>query len=268
MNNVFDIKRFGNYFLYDLRRAKNNYGLSLLLLGLMPVIVFLFVQFFNLIRARGFEDGNEVLPYMAFFISFTVVLLGAGAKIYGFVTEKKAGSDFLMLPASTLEKWLSLVLITCLVLPVIFGVLFFGSDALLSLFFPNAYGDSLLSTSSGLSERAFGELEEKGVSINMPAILFLNWCVNILTFTLGAVCFKKAKVAKTLLCVMGVSMLFSILAGIFLGRSNLDSDWFIERFSDPDKVFSLINWLFSIFYTVVIGGLLGGIYYRLRTLKH
>ena len=28
MNNIFDIKRFGNYFLYDLRRAKNNYGLS------------------------------------------------------------------------------------------------------------------------------------------------------------------------------------------------------------------------------------------------
>ena len=39
MNNIFDIKRFGQYFLYDLRRAWNNYGLSLLLMGLIPIIL-------------------------------------------------------------------------------------------------------------------------------------------------------------------------------------------------------------------------------------
>jgi len=269
MNNVFDIKRFGNYFLYDLRRAKNNYGLSLLLLGLMPVIVFAFIQFINLIRARGFADANEALPYMAFFVAFTVVLLGAGAKIYGFVTEKKAGTDFLMLPASTLEKWLSLVLMVCVVLPVVFGVLFFGSDALLALFFPNAYGDSLLSTGSGLSREVFGTLQEEGVSINFPAILFLSWCENILTFTLGAVCFKKAKVPKTLLCVMGVGIILSTLSVIFLGTGHIGiEELFENHMNNPEQAVGTINWLFSIIYIVVIGGLLGGLYYRLRTIKH
>ena len=34
MSNIFDINRFWNFLLYDLRRARNNYGISMLLLGL------------------------------------------------------------------------------------------------------------------------------------------------------------------------------------------------------------------------------------------
>ena len=49
MNNIFNIKRFCNYFLYDLRNAKNNYGLSLLILGVMPVVLYIIVQLFSLI---------------------------------------------------------------------------------------------------------------------------------------------------------------------------------------------------------------------------
>ena len=53
MNNVFDFKRFGNYFLYDLRRAKNNYAISLLVIGLLPVALYIITQFFSLITGNG-----------------------------------------------------------------------------------------------------------------------------------------------------------------------------------------------------------------------
>ncbi|MBQ9659864.1 MAG: hypothetical protein IJV37_01180 [Bacteroidales bacterium] len=266
MNNLFDIKRFGNYFLYDLRRAKNNYGLSLLVIGLTPVMLFVFYLFFALIGSHTIEEMPEELHFLAAFVTVFIVILGAGTKIYGFVTRKRAGSDFLMLPASTFEKWLSMGLIVCIVLPVVFFTLLFGSDSLLSLLFPNAYGASLLSQQwdPGL----FEAMEDSGIYFNLPGVMFLQWCTNILVFTLGAVCFKKNKVAKTLFCIFGVSVVLSTLAMLFFGHAHFGPDWFTERIHDPDRMLNSFNWTLSIIYTVVIGGLLGGLYYRLRTLKH
>jgi len=266
MNNIFDFKRFGNYFLYDLRRAKNNYGLSLLIIGVIPAILYLIFQFINLIGGNGIVELPDEMKFMSIFIAALIVYFGAGAKIYGFVTEKRAGSDFLMLPASTLEKWLSMALMVCVILPVILFALFFATDGLMGLIFPNSYGDRLFSLSLG--QELTDMLDAEGVYFNMPAILFLGWCETVLAFTLGAICFKKAKVAKTFLCLMGISMVLSTLMVAFFGTSHFDSDWLTAHFSDPNKAISTVNWFISIIYTVIIGGLLGGLYYRLRTIKH
>lgn len=267
MNNVFDFKRFGNYFLYDLRRAKNNYAISLLVIGLLPVALFIITQFFSLITGNGVTELSDVPKIVAIFAGIAIVMLSAGARIYGSITEKRAGSDYLMLPASTLEKWLSMVLVVCIVLPVVLFVLLFASDAVMSLFFPNTYGHRLfqMDFARGVFDGLTGD---EGVYFNLPAALFLGWCESMLIFTLGAVCFKKAKVAKTLLCIMGFSMVISPLMFLVFGQTNIDNDWLVEHFSDPDRAVSMINWTLSILYTVVIGGLLAGLYFRLRTLKH
>ena len=95
MNNIFDIKRFGNYFLYDLRRGWNNYGISLLLLGIIPALIFLVFQFVSLISGDGIGETPDEMKFLSIFLACIVVFFGAGAKLYGFVTEKRAGSDFL-----------------------------------------------------------------------------------------------------------------------------------------------------------------------------
>ena len=267
MNNVFDFKRFGNYFLYDLRRTRNNYGISLLLMGLMPVAFYLVYQFISLISGNGLTPMPDELQVIALFVSIVVVMLGAGAKIYGSITEKRAGSDFLMLPASTLEKWLSMVLVVCVVLPVVLFALLFASDGIMSLFFPNSYGTRIFEMDF-MSGFFNGLAEDEGFYFNLPAATFLNWCESLLIFTLGAVCFKKSKVAKTILCLIGFSMVLSPLMVLIFGNTNIDSDWLIEHFNDPDHAVSAINWTLSILYTVVLGGLLAGLYFRLRTLKH
>ena len=267
MNNVFDFKRFGNYFLYDLRRAKNNYLISLLLMGLMPVAIYLIYQFFSLITGHGVTELPVESKIAAICISVCAVMLGAGAKIYGSITEKRAGSDFLMLPASTLEKWLSMVLIVCIVLPVALFVLLFVSDGIMGLFFPNSYGSRLFDLGA-LRGTIDGFTGDEGFYFNMPAVLFLDWCECLLIFTLGAVCFKKAKVAKTLLCLIAFSMVMSPLMLLLFGNAHIDNEWLLEQFNNPDRAISAINWFLSIIYTVVIGGLLAGLYFRLRTLKH
>ena len=266
MNNIFDIKRFGNYFLYDLRNAKNNYGISLLICGTLPIIVFVFAQLLSLIFQQQFMEMQMIPKLMQLGIAYTIVLLGAGAKIYGNLTEKRAGSNFLMLPASTLEKWLSMVLIVCIVLPAALLALQLGSDALMSLLFPNHYGDRVLELDflQGFKDG----LIDNGINIKFELLFFLDWVGSILVFVLGALCFKKSKVGKTILCLFAFSTVFSTIAMILVGHSGPTFISFFDFEATPIEAVKTFNWFMSIYFIVVIGGLLGGIYYRLRTLKH
>ena len=267
MNNVFDFKRFGNYLVYDLRRAYNNYGLSLLIMGLIPAIIYFVFQFFSLIGSHSVNELPDEMKFTGVFIVCMIVIFGAGTRIWGSITEKRAGSAYLMLPASTLEKWLSMGLLVCFIVPAALLVLTFASDAIMGWFFPNTYGTRLFDT--GFARGLFDGLmdAEEGISFNLPALLLLSWCENILVFTLGAVCFKKAKVAKTLLCIFGAGMVFSFLMVVFFGINGFHPED-LDTFSDPVKAARIFNWVVSLFYIVIIGGLLGGLYYRLRTLKH
>lgn len=266
MNNIFDLKRFGNYFLYDLRNAKNNYALSLLLCGTMLIIGFVFAQLLSIIFQQHFLEIPIFTKYMLVGIAYMIVVFGAGAKIYGNLTEKRAGSNFLMLPASTFEKWLSMTLIACIILPAILLALQLGSDALLSLIFPNTYGDRVLALEflQGFKDN----LAENGVTMRLEPLLFLNWCESVLVFFLGALCFKRGKVGKTILCLFAFGTILSTLSMVFVAHHGPDYIGFFELNSDPAKAVSALNWFFNIYYTVFLGGLLGGIYYRLRTLKH
>lgn len=269
MNNIFDIKRFGNYLLYDLRRAKNNYGYSMLVLGLMPFIMFGITEFFSMISGNGVIEFADPLKFVAVAVASIVIMLSFSAKVYGYVTEKRAGSDFLMLPASTLEKWISMLLITCVAAPVVMYLLLFLSDGALSLFFPNVYGSSIVKMDfmKGVIE-GLTSLREEGIYVNFFALFALDWIVNILTFTLGAICFKKAKVAKTLLCVFVLGMIFSAMFAIFLGNGSLDVDWLLSHFNTPDHAVSAINTTMNITIITQLVILLGGTYYRLRSIKH
>ena len=82
------------------------------------------------------------------------------------------------------------------------------------------------------------------------------------------ICFKKSKVAKTILCIFAISMVLSTIGMIIVGHSGtFYFNWF-EQFDTVTEAVSALNWTLSIAFAVYVGGLLGGIYYRIRTLKH
>ena len=91
---------------------------------------------------------------------------------------------------------------------------------------------------------------------------------NILTFTLGAICFKRAKVAKTLFCVFALGMLVSLVLAIVAGSGNIDIDLLVDRFDSPARAANAINWYLNITSFGILALLLGGIFYRLRTIQH
>ncbi len=271
MNNILDFKRFGNYFAYDIRRAGNNYGISLLVLGLMPVILFIIHLLVWLLRGAATDTPYSMSgesKIIVFGIVLFVAAVSAGVKIYGSTTDKRSGSDFLMLPASTTEKWLSMVLMVCVVVPVALLVLTLASDALLNWLFPSIYGDGIVSSITG-SDWSHLTGSNKDFSVNLPAILFLGWSGCALTFTLGGLFFKKAKVAKTFLFLFALGTVLSMLAFVAAKFGLGDSiSKFVDDINDPASAVDAFNWMLNIFNIITIGGLLVLTWLRLRTIKH
>jgi hypothetical protein len=159
---------------------------------------------------------------------------------------------------------------------VVFG-LFSICDLLLSWILPGTYGESVVKVIGN----GFGDLDayvdaamsdSDSLLVVTPASLslagWLGWCTAVLPFGLGAICFKKAKVAKTLLCVFALGMVLSTLLAILLGSGNLDASWFMDRFSTPAQAATAINWYLNITCFGTLALLLGGIFYRLRTIQH
>ncbi|MGM9792278.1 MAG: hypothetical protein ACI3Y4_07765 [Candidatus Cryptobacteroides sp.] len=269
MNNVFSAKRFGKYFSYDLKHCMDTFGLSLLILGLMPMITFLFASIISFIVSGDWVPDNTVNRIVAAVIAVFIATIMFPIKAYGEITDKKAGSNFLMVPASTFEKWLSGSLMTLVIVPVALVLLLLGVDLLLGVLLPSHYGEALL-----LQEwfRPIicipGDYLEMPIDIriNVLLILWVSWATSVLCFLLGAVYFKKSKIAKTILAIMIISMLLSMLSAPFakLMPGLIES----IQLGDAERVlrgFWTAVWVID---GVEIVAFLAIYYFRLRTIKH
>lgn len=249
-NNVFDGSRFGKYLAHDLFTVRSKYGLSFLLLAFLPVILLLIGVLMKLTwHSIDLQNLNAVtiidIAYVVLFFSFPV-------KVYGDITAPKTGSDWVLLPASTLEKFLSMMVIELVIVPVVFSVLLFGGEALMSLVTGR--------------EPAWISMEP----INNGLLFWWGvWCWNILVLTLGAILFKKSKVAKTILCSFAIGLvalfIFCGIAGSFSWDSESVQLW-IERF-DGDNAETAIKWFVGVLTAILYGALLSGIYFRLKKIK-
>lgn len=276
MSNIFDIKRFGKFLTYELNNAKASCGLSILVMCLLPAILFTFFEIFSFIFTRQFQPLNMEVKKICFTFCILILVMSIPAKMYGMLTEKKKGSDWLMIPASTFEKFLSMVLIMCVVLPVCFLALSGCCDWLLSVVFPEHYGASqTLEFFRRMS--LFGDFGNDSMGLIEPSmggviwILFGSLCANILAFTLGAICFKRGKAGKTILCYFALSILLSTILVIFFGHGgSFDSDDFEKLMSGmtAQKAQHLINFVINSAFFVILGGLLTAIYFRIKTIKH
>lgn len=267
MSNTFDIKRFWKYLSRETAQAKNNFGLSLLISGLLPVIFYFFFEvIYSLISGEwGVQPLSNRITMFA--VAFTVSILNFPVKQYGKITDKRFGAEYLMLPASTFEKWLSMVAVSCIIVPFVLFALLLGSDALMSLIFPGTYGQCLTCGDMNALWVSFGE-DEVGVAGSPLGILWLNWIEMVLCFNLGVLVFKKSKIGKTFLVMIGFSFVCSILSILIVGDMDFES-WLSKVFEekDPQYIINTIYWFIGIIYAIIISALAAGLYARIRTLK-
>ena len=108
MNNVFDIKRFWKYLVYDLRQTVANFGIGLLVVGALPVVIYLATGVFSLVFNHGQWNADPATTQICAAIAAVIVLIMVfPSKVYGSITDRKAGASWALIPASVPEKFVS-----------------------------------------------------------------------------------------------------------------------------------------------------------------
>lgn len=238
MNNTFSFNRFKNLLLKDGKMYVRNFGTSLIVWCSLNAIFWIFNLLF----------GSETIPPIRFGMLCTwtaLAMLMVPSKVYGNANLSREGVGFAMMPASSLEKFVSMFLYCAIVTPVI---VFFGGylvDTLLSLF-PfggfdkpirlytlNEIVSRMMTDNEGVVQ--MGELSISATTLFPIGVIRTSLYMGIIQwaalFMLGNMLFKKHKAGKTFACYLGISYLFSMLFGLLVVSSDRIEQW-LESLED------------------------------------
>ena len=264
MNKIFSFDRFWKYFKYDLVNAKSNFGLSMLILGFLPIMVYVVANLFSMVFTGSWipNEAGTAFGGVAMGATFTISCIILGVKLYGNLTDKKAGSNWIMIPASTFEKFLSMFLIVFIIVPVCLAAMLLVSDLILSLL--PGYTSVTSWINKGVSAMA-----DNGLKVKYLPMIWLMWGQYALAFLLGAIIFKKAKVGKTILWMFIIGTVSGIVFTKILGLTDM-AEHFMSSVSEASVsgIQSRVNWWLNISWFGWVAVLAAGIFWRLKTIKH
>lgn len=258
-SNIFNLNRFGRYLVTDIKTAIANFGLSLLIVATLGLSFDIVSGLFSLVIRGSWSGMDDAFRISLFVISLVIVVILEPSKIYGHVTDKKEGQAFLMLPVSTLEKTISMILVSCIIVPLVFFAIYLSVDFLVCMADPTC-GKSILLT---LNEFRFDMLD--GLSRNMSQLeLFIDnptavanpaWLIDDaiqipLIFLLGAIYFKKSKPAKTFATLIMIGIVIGLIASAATsGLTERIQDFVMSvdnktvMLSDFREYFPVLSWI-------------------------
>lgn len=271
MKSTFDFRRFGKYYVSDLRGVFNDNWLTVLLTALGGVIAYLFCGTIQLIADGAWGSYGVFGRLVTFLVLFAILYIIMPAKEYGYITEKRRGSFFLLLPASPFEKTLSMILNVVILTPLAFLAIALAADALLCLVDPGC-GSTLASeifSGTNLSDAFNEKTTDYYVNIISSADLFWSGVLSVittaLTFLVGALYFRKSKVAKTFLVLIGLTLLVILFTCFAV---SVDDDCLCGMMEDPDLSLSRIKTTGYMINAFIILALCVWTYLRVKTIKH
>ena len=163
---IFSFKRAGKYFVSDLKTCWSSYGLNFISICMIaPVAVYLVTILNNLIFLQEWSGPGVILRAIIFGVAIVVLGISQPTRCYGRITEKQFGSFYLSLPASRLEKFLSMIIISVIITPLLGIGSYLLIDSLICLI-DKSCGDNLIYTISNiysvLSEELIPRISETG----------------------------------------------------------------------------------------------------------
>ena len=278
MNNTFSFNRFKNLLLKDGKMYIRNYGTSLIVWCCLNAIFWIFNLLF----------GSETMPPVRFGMLCTwtaLAMMMVPSKVYGNANLSREGVGFAMMPASSLEKFVSMFVYCAIVTPI---VVFFGGyliDAFLSLFPFGGFekpirlyslneiirmaNDTEGVVNVGDFELSLEQVFPIGVMRTSLYVGIIQWAA---IFMLGNMLFKKHKAGKTFACYLGIGYLLSMIFGqVFLTNGRLER-WITKIGYMPieQKLQLYHNWMVGgmIFGIIITGVLLYFTYRKIKTQKY
>ena len=292
-NDIFNFKRFGKYFGSDIRTCWANFGLSLLTISiLLPTAIYIISTALKQIMTQHWSGPGLQIRLFIFIIAMFCIIVTMPVKCYGKITDKQYGSLWLNLPASRLEKFASMILMTCIIVPVSGALLYLGLDAVICALDSTcgqnmvAGGMELLQKMGEAQDVTFNFIDEnitiEDATLAQEIIRQINnpwmyldeiFCVT-LPFLLGAIFFRNGKTVKTILALFAISTATSIICAPILtnwaleivNAANDDPTVILQMFNN--KLFKNLVLIDTVTDTVTNLALLAGVWFRIKTLKH
>ena len=275
MSETFNFSRFWTYFKYDLKQMWRNHSKAAILIGGASALFYVLWVMCSLVFTQQWTSPVLVARVVVLFVAFAILEFYQ-VRTYGYLTEKKAGSSWLMIPASKGEKFVSMLLITIIVIPILFFAVYFILDGFLSLVDPT-YGEALFtgalsgyrSIVEGLSEMGESPIELSVSSMAFPTIVG-TFC-NFLYFLLCGICFKKNKLVSAIAILFGLSLGLSLITGLVMPWLAGSVNW--QFMADVDEQ-QAAQWLVGLMNAMVVleclvtVGLGWGVWRRIKTLQH
>ena len=277
MSNVFNFNRFGKYLAYDLKTRWKDQRLFLITFAILPMIFHLVYLFFAALGIDGINALFSGIPISRPPLALRIGVLAAAAVIflmvfpsrtYGFLTEKAPGSEWIELPASRLEKFTSMMLTCLVIIPLAFFCIYLLSDALVCLI-DNKAGVSIFSAWRDFTP----DLTNGAVKLGGNGIWFLVAGVfqTVSVYLLGALLFKKGKIAKTILALFVISTILSAIMATIASSFDITTfgesiaTWLENHVENMDFWFNFISNLNLI---IVVGGLGLWSWFKVKNLQH
>lgn len=289
---IFNFERFGKYFVSDLKTCRANYGLSLLVISvLVPLATYIMTIGVKAIAENAWEGPSIFFRGSVFVIAMLCMTITMPVKCYGRLTEKQYGSFWLSLPASRLEKFLSMILIVTIIAPAASAVIYLGVD-FLNCLVDRTCGMSIIGgiiklfrgiepMKSEIMVNIMAEEPELVESMKTimqqmfsPWIYIDEYIVACLPFLLGAIFFKNGKVVKTFLAIAAFGTIVSFIATplmaghyIKLLENDMTDPVAVMQFYSTG-VFKHLELIDTLTDTITNVAMLTAIWFRLKTLKH
>ena len=262
MNNTFNINRFGNLVRRDGMSYFSNYGWTLVVLWALPVILW----FLTYISMETFDTGVISNRTTTISTLMWLSLMIVPSRLYKNYNDSRKGVILAMTPASSLEKFLSMILYCVVITPIIYliGALFI--DTILALKpGTNPYDGFIFSDFFSKNYESYREIlslgeEELNRSIYdymLSKNHFIYKVLQILGFSsvfmFTNMLFKKRKLSKTIgiLTILGIIFSICVVRYIINLEYNFNANWTDEEITNYVK--GVVNYAYNfILYSSLI----------------
>ena len=283
MNNTFDWTRFCKVVRKDFNNIWRNAGTSLLIITLLPILAWLLWW-----ALSGVEEIPAIAPEVRWcFIAGSVLLAAmvSPSRMYRTANLQKEGIYFAMLPASKLEKYLSMLIFTIVVCPLLCFLGGMVLDYFLTLLPFGPYNkwlwqtDYLADALDGYRALVAGKFPDVNQDTMLLVQVFTPWKVvlyallchlsYVALFLFTNTIFKKHKVLQTLLWTWLISFVLNIILTPIMGAMML-GNWlqeFLES-ADPVRSLNIAYWAATAWSIVLTTVFFWWANYRLKHMKY
>lgn len=282
MSNTFEFDRLKKVIKHDGLSFSQNIGLTLAIFWSLPVVIWLLGIVFSSGDARTITVMERVATINVF---LAILFIIAPVRLYRNCNDSRMGIGYAMLPASTLEKFLSMAFYCIIVTPIIYLVGALTIDSILALISSSyedyaitAYFDDMEQIEYHIYQSMDGHSEEANFMLGLlsPAKLTFMKIFGILAtssiFMFGNMVFKKRKTGK----MIGILIILAILF-LLLQVKYIDSHESIIRYNMGNKI-AAENYIRQLVDTtlnailmleiIVSAVMLWGTYHRIKTQKY